>query len=104
MKSYKQGNKPRRGQKMKTYSEIITIRAGADFVDVTIGVNVPAPREMQATTKGETHYAVISNFNGVFSVALFKNGELTPVYGKTLSNLSRQDAIGNAAEWLVSPY
>ena len=89
---------------MKAYSEIVTIREGNDFVDVTVSVNVPTPKEMQATTKGETHYAVISNFNNVFSVALFKNGELSPVYGKTLSNLSRKDAIGNAAEWLVSPY
>jgi len=89
---------------MKTYSEIVTIREGNDFVDVEVSINVPTPKEMQATTKGETHYAVISNFGGVFSVALFKNGELSPVYGKTLSDLSRQDAIGNAAEWLASPY
>jgi len=89
---------------MKTYTEIVTIRKGADFIDVTVSINVPSPKEMQATTRGETHYAVISNFGGAFSVALFKNGELSPVYGKSLGNLSRQDAIGNAAEWLVSPY
>lgn len=89
---------------MKTYTEQVYTRTGSEWVYVAVSVNVPTPREMQATTKGETHYAVISNFGGVFSVALFKNNELSPVYGKTVSNLSRQDAIGNAAEWLVSPY
>ncbi len=89
---------------MKTYAEIVTIRDGADFIDVSVSVNVPTPKEVQATTRGDTHYIVISNFRDVFSVALFKNGELSPVYGKTLGNLSRQNAIGNAAEWLVSPY
>ena len=89
---------------VKTYNEIVTTRVGNDFVDVNVDVNVPTPKELQATTTGETHYVVISNFGGVFSVSLFKNGELSPVYGKTVSNLSRQDAIGNAAEWLVNPY
>ena len=93
-----------KGQKMKIYTEQVYTRAGCEWVYVTVSVNVPTPKEIQAMTKGETHYVVISNFGGVFSVALFKNGDLSPVYGKTVSNLSRQDAIGNAAEWLVSPY
>lgn len=89
---------------MKTYNEIVTTRTGNGFVDVSVDVNVPTPKELQATTNGGTHYVVISNFSGVFSVALFKNGELSPVYGKSYSGLSRKDAIVNAAEWLVNPY
>lgn len=89
---------------MKTYKEIVTTRIGNDFADVNVNVNVPTPKELQATTQGGTHYVVISNFGGVFSVALFKNGELSPVYGKSYSGLSRKDAIVNAAEWLVDTY
>lgn len=88
---------------MKTYNEIVTTRIGNDFVDVNVDVNVPTPKELQATTNGETHYVVISNFSGEFSVALFKNGELSPVYGKVYGGLSRKDAITNAAEWLIDP-
>lgn len=89
---------------MKNYTEQVYTRTEHnEWMYVTVSVNVPTSKEVQALSKGETHYAVISNFGGMFSVALFKNGELSPVYGKSLSNLSRQDAIGNAAEWLVNP-
>ena len=92
------------GTDMKTYNEIITTRAGNAFVDVAVTVNVPTPKELQATTQGGAHYVVVSNFGEVFSVSLFKNGEVEPVYGKSYSGLSRKDAIINAAEWLVNPY
>lgn len=88
---------------MKTYKEIVDVRDGSDWKELTINVNVPSPKELQAANEclSGGYVVTVTNLGNMFAVSLFKKGELEKVYGKGYSDMSRKDAVTVAAEWIA---